>query len=144
VGSGRQQRRRTWALVTVALVVALSVPLAVPVGAESLGHQRFYWSWSDGANATTRTFDQDSYLVQAHLPTLVVRARPITPARRVVLQYRDGAAWRDEDIATTDADGAAILELNPYDVGGAWTTHACAYRLLVDGRTATLTVQYER
>ena len=54
------------------------------------------------------------------------------------------APGRTEDSGTTDAHGDVRLQLNPYCADGAWCTRAFDYRLLVDGRRATIRVTFGR
>jgi hypothetical protein len=74
----------------------------------------------------------------------VVQTHPATRGRHVVLQARVRGVWGTEDSGTTDARGGVRLQLNPYCADGAWCTSAFDYRLLVDGRRATIRVIFGR
>jgi hypothetical protein len=103
-----------------------------------------YWRWSDGVDSAARTFAEDRFRVPANLPWLIVSTEPAAPGHLVRLQYREGPVWRTEAAARMDAGGVASLELNPYCPDGDWCNRTYAYRLVVDGAVAPLTITYRR
>jgi hypothetical protein len=124
-------------------VLALLLPVS-PVAAVPGEEPAYFWRWSDGSEARTRTFAEHAYPTPSRLPRLVVQTHPSTAGRRVVLQTRIDGAWRTEDAGSTDARGSVRLQLNPYCANGDWCRTAFAYRLLVNGRTATIRVAFAR
>jgi hypothetical protein len=124
--------------VAVAIAVAALIVSAPPAAAAD--GPAYYWRWSDGSSAATRTLGEAR--LDGRPPALVVDTHPATPDRRIVLQYRDNGTWRTEDTGVTGADGSVRLELNPYCEDGAWCTRSYGYRLLAGGRTASLSVAF--
>jgi hypothetical protein len=138
---------RIWG--AVLLATALLAPGAPAAAAESAGAvasdgPAYYWRWSDGSEARVRTLAEHEYEVPSRLPRLVVQTHPATPGRRIALQARQADGWITEDSGSTDARGAVRLQLNPYCPNGDWCRSTFAYRLLVDGQTATLRVTFTR
>ncbi len=124
-------------------VLVLVVPLP-PAAAATSDDPAYFWRWSDGSEARTRTFGEQAFGTASRLPRLVVQTHPSTRGRHVVLQVRADGSWRTEDGAYTDSQGAARLQLNPYCASGAWCRTPFDYRLLVDGQTAAIRVTFVR
>ncbi len=130
-------------LLAVPAVLVLLVPASPAVAAPADG-PAYFWRWTDGSEARTRTLTEHEYGTPGRLPGLGVQTHPATRGRHVVLQVRIHGAWGTEDSGTTDAHGSVRLRLNPYCADGAWCTRAFDYRLLVDGRRATIRVTFGR
>jgi hypothetical protein len=129
--------------VSGALVIALAfLAPAASAHAATQDGPSYFWRWTDGSEARVRTFAEHDYAVTSRLPRLLVQTRPASKGRHVTLQTRIGGGWTIEDSGTTDARGIVRLQLNPYCASGAWCRGAFDYRLVVDGRTAVLTVDY--
>lgn len=126
---------------TLLAVLVLLVP-ASPAAAAASDGPAYFWRWSDGSEARSRTFTEHGYDVPSRLPRLVVQTHPATDGRRVSLQSRGRDGWFTEDSGTTDARGSVRLELNPYCADGEWCTRTFAYRLVVDGIHATVQVTF--
>jgi hypothetical protein len=126
-----------------ALLAALVlITPASPAAAASSDGPAYFWRWSDGSEARSRTFAEHDFGVPSRLPRVVVQAHPAAAGVRVVLQARVRGAWRTEDAARTGPHGAARLQLNPYCGNGDWCRTAFDYRLLVDGREAAVHVAF--
>lgn len=121
--------------------VALLTP-AAPVAAATSDGPAYFWRWTDGSEARSRTFTEHDYEVPSRLPRLVVQTHPATSGRQVALQTRIGGVWTTEDSGTTDARGTVRLELNPYCPDGDWCRRTFDYRLRVDGQTAAVRVTF--
>ena len=133
------------------LAAAVALPSASALAAPTVGarpesapssQQGYYWRWSDGSESSTRTFTERQFGTAARLPRLVVTAVPAAPARTVVLQFRQGSRWLTEASSRTNAAGVATLALYPYCEADRWCRETIAYRLVVAGQTADLTVRY--
>lgn len=134
--------QRPAAIAVRASVVLVAVAcLGVPNPARA-DEQGYYWRWSDGSESSARTFDEVQYGTARRLPRLVVTAIPAAPSRTVVLQFRQGSRWVTEATARTNASGVASLALYPYCEADQWCHDTIAYRLVVAGQTADLTVRY--
>lgn len=131
------------ALLMGAALLMSTAPLA-PAGAATADGPAYFWRWTDGSEARVRTFAEHQYEVPSRLPRLVVQTHPATAGRTIALQARIDGVWTTEDSGTTGPRGAVRLQLNPYCADGAWCRSVFAYRLLVDGRSASLTVGYAR
>jgi hypothetical protein len=65
--------------------------------------------------------------------TLIVQVLPIAPQRTVELQFfEDG--WETEYTATTDSEGYAYLDVDPYCEDDLWCEGLWEFRLLVNAR----------
>jgi hypothetical protein len=135
--------RMSGALLAVPAVLAL-LASAPPAVAAPPDRPAYFWHWTDGSEARARTLTEHEYGTAGRLPRLVVQTHPATRGRHVVLQVQVDGLWGTEDSGTTDAHGGVRLQLNPYCADGAWCTRAFDYRLLVDGRRATIRVSFGR
>lgn len=127
--------------VAVAALLA-SAPLEATAPAQGLRSPStvsYYWRWSDGSLADTRTLAEPA---SGRPPSLIVTATPARQGRPVELQFRDAAGWHTEDVATTGRGGVAVLQINPFCEDGAWCDRQFTYRLRVEGRTAVLRVRF--
>lgn len=121
------------------MILATLAAVALGPLAEAGPAPHYYWRWSDGSTAAVRTLAER---VSGLPPAIVVTADPARAGRLVELQFRTTSGWRTEDATRTDRSGRARLEVNPYCVDGAWCRGSFAYRLRVDGRTATLALRF--
>ena len=65
--------------------------------------------------------------------TLIVQVLPVTPQREVELQFfEDG--WVTENTATTDSEGFAYLDVDPYCEDNLWCDALWEFRVLVNER----------
>lgn len=123
---------------------AAAAPATTP-GSDSASRpfvQEFYWEWSDGVDAKTRTFRESKYQTQENLPQLIVAAEPAKPQQYVKLQYKQNGTWKREDAGLTNGKGTVALDLNPYCEDGAWCKGTYKYRLLVNGQYTMFTITY--
>jgi hypothetical protein len=127
-------------LACVAVLTALLLGSgATPAAAQG---QQYFWKWSDGDLSRSRSFAGSHFASPDDLPRLVVTATPAAPRHRVLLQFREGTRWRTDDSAVTSAGGTAELALNPFCPDGRWCHRRFAYRLVVDGVVAGLSVTF--
>ena len=129
-------RAAAWAGLLLASVVA------VPASAVA-SDQNYYWRWSDGSKAATRTFTLTKYGIASNLPTLIVTAQPASPRREVRLQFQSDGAWITESTARTDSRGVARIALDPHCGDLEWCDSTFRYQLLAGGQNARLTITYE-
>jgi hypothetical protein len=129
--------------VVLLAVLALLVPVA-PAAAAATDSPAYFWRWTDGSEARSRTFDESRYDVPSRLPRLQVSSHPPGEGQRVTLQTRVLGSWRTEDSATTDGRGVVRLQLNPYCADGAWCRGTFDYRLVVAGQTAAIRITFAR
>ena len=135
---------RPWSVATAA---AASLALLMSGAAPATAAQRdpgYFWEWSDGSKARSRTLSEAQYRTQARLPALVVATDPATPGRRVVLQFRDARGWQRDDVGYTDRHGVVRLEVNPYCQNGAWCRRGFSYRLVAGSSSAALALRFVR
>lgn len=104
--------------------------------------QEFFWEWEDGSNSKRRTFYESDYGSASNLPRLIVTAEPARPQQFIKLQYREDGRWRREDGDSTNGNGVAYLELNPYCEDGSWCDGTWKYRLLVNGKYTNFRITY--
>ena len=131
-----RNRAAAWAGLLLASVVAVS-------GAAVAVDQNYYWRWSDGSTAATRTFTVARYGIASNLPTLIVTAQPAVPRREVRLQFYSKGSWITESTARTDSRGVARMALDPRCGNLEWCDTTLRYQLLVGGQNARLTITYD-
>lgn len=123
----------------ISLLAVVLVWLATPAWADG---SSYYWKWSDGSKATSRSFSETTFDSPRALPRLVVTSTPPAPGRLVRLEFQHAGAWRIESTAQTNASGIATLAVNPLCESRRWCDETIRYRLRIDGQTAPLTVAY--
>lgn len=119
---------------------APSAPAPVPQTVQAA--QKYFWIWSDGSEKSKRTFKESKYGDQASLPHLVVTVEPAKPARTVYLQFKQDGKWIVENKVTSDGQGKAIIDINPYCSKNNWCDGTYAYRLKIGDRFANLKITY--
>lgn len=126
-----------------ALVAGLaSSPASASVDSSVAAEQEYFWKWSDGSQATHRTFSQKKYGIQNNLPELVVTAVPARPRHYVYLQFRQGGKWVLENKVALNSKGVAHVDINPYCENDTWCDGTYKYRLKVVDSYANLTITY--
>jgi hypothetical protein len=115
-----------------------SAPTAAPMA------QDYYWDWSDGSDATTRTFKKSKYHTQARLPHLMARADPATPSHMVYLKFKENGKWVLETKKRTNGKGEASMDLNPYCKNNSWCDGTWTYRLSIGSSIQTFRITYSR
>lgn len=116
--------------------------LAVVTPASAQEPPAWFWEWSDGSRAQTRTIAESQYRSWTKVPGLEVASSPARPGVPITLEFHDGRSWRTEDAAITDARGRATLRLNPYDTDGDWSEGPERYRIHAGTSTASVAVVY--
>jgi hypothetical protein len=134
--------RMSGTLLAFLAVLAPAAPAAAATSGAATDGPAYFWQWTDGSEARSRTFAEHAYDLPSRLPRLVVRTHPATTGRHVVLQTRVRGHWRTEDSGATDRHGTVRLALNPYCANGDWCRSAFDYRLVVDGQTAAIRITY--
>ena len=102
----------------------------------------WFWEWSDGVTAQSRTLPEARYSVWSRLPTITVASAPPAPGRPVRLQIREPSGWTTEDTARTDSQGRAELTINPYCRDGDWCADTIDYRIVADADQASVRVTF--
>lgn len=121
------------------LLIVVLTWLAAPALADE---SSYYWKWSDGSKATSRSFSETTFDSPKALPRLVVTSTPPAAGMLVRLEFQQAGAWRVESTAQTNANGIAALIVNPLCESRRWCDETIRYRLRIDGQTAPLTVTY--
>ncbi len=112
----------------------------VPPGSNSV--QEYYWNWSDSLRFSSRAFIHTEYADQASLPELVVTVVPPHPRRLVYLEFFQDGSWAAENIVRTDANGVAVIDVDPFCGDNSWCNGTYAYRLKIGGLTAPVSITY--
>ena len=120
----------------------LASPAVAAPPANAADGTTYFWRWSDGSRAATRTFTEAAYLDAGRLPSLIVTAVPAGRRAPVRLAVRRAGHWLTEDGAATGGAGVAVVALNPYCLDGDWCDERQDYRLSVDGQSVRLAITY--
>lgn len=127
---------------TVAALALIAGTAVSPAGASVSAEQEYFWKWSDGSQASRRTFSEKKYHNQRSLPELVVTAVPAKPRHYVYLQFRQGGKWVLENKVALNSRGVARVDINPYCENDTWCDGTYRYRLKVVDSYATLAITY--
>jgi hypothetical protein len=134
-------------MLAMILAAAMAVGQAAPARADDHAvtleaETGWFWEWSDGSRARSRTISEDQHRTWSALPRLRVASSPGQPGRLVTLEVRHRGRWSVEDSGVTDRTGRAHVSLNPYCADGAWCNETSTYRIRVASQTATFTVRF--
>ena len=121
----------------VAIVSSLFSTPANALGKPKV-QQSITWGWEDGGDKGHRDFSEDDYDTIGDMPAIKVTVLPATVGRRVILETFDATTktWSAEHVSRTDADGVALLNVNPLcdeDSSSAamWCDHDSTYRIRI-------------
>jgi hypothetical protein len=124
----------------LATVAVMSSLLSVPANAlgKPKAQQAIVWGWEDGGDKGHRDFSEDDYDTIGEMPAVKVSVLPATVGRRVILEIFNSTTktWSAEHISRTDADGVALLQVNPLcdeELSSVpmWCDHDSTYRIRV-------------
>lgn len=132
-----------------ACVVAMSVAgiAAGPAAAKDRGTlhgtvQEYFWYWNDSRTFIPRTFIQADFVAPAALPKIVFTVVPATPSRLVYLEFRQDGQWVSENVVKTDAQGVALIDVDPFCSNLTWCDGTYRYRLRIGAVLAPVTISY--
>ena len=121
----------------VAIVTSLISAPANALGKPKV-QQSITWGWEDGGDKGHRDFSEDDYDTIGDIPSVKVTVLPATVGRRVILETFDATTktWSAEHVSRTDAEGVALLNVNPLcedDLSSTptWCDHDSTYRIRV-------------
>jgi hypothetical protein len=124
-------------LAAVAIMTSLLSTPANALGKPKV-QQSITWGWEDGGDKGHRDFSEDDYDTISEMPSVKVTVLPATVGRRVILETYDATTktWSAEHISRTDADGIALLNVNPLCEDDSsstpmWCDHDSTYRIRV-------------
>ena len=121
----------------VAIVTSLISTPANALGKPKV-QQTITWGWEDGGDKGHRDFSEDDYDTIGDMPAVKVTVLPATVGRRVILETYDATTrtWSAEHVSRTDAEGVALLNVNPLcdddsSSTSMWCDHDSTYRIRV-------------
>jgi hypothetical protein len=124
-------------LTAVAIVSTLTSVPANALG-KPKAQQGITWGWEDGGDKGHRDFSEDDYDTIGDMPSVKVTVLPATVGRRVILEAYSARTktWSAEQVSRTDADGIALLQVNPlcdenFSSVPVWCDHDSTYRIRV-------------
>ena len=124
-------------LAAVAIVSTLTSVPANALGTPKV-QQVVTWGWEDGGDKGHRDFSEDDYDTVGDMPSVKVTVLPATVGRRVILEAYSARTktWSAEQVSRTDADGIALLQVNPlcdenFSSVPMWCDHDSTYRIRV-------------
>ena len=125
-------------IITVVAIVTSLISTPANALGKPKAQQGITWGWEDGGDKGHRDFSEDDYDTIGDMPSVKVTVLPATVGRRVILEiYNPGTkTWSAEQIYRTDADGVALLSINPLCDEALssipmWCDHDSTYRIRV-------------
>ncbi len=99
------------------------------------------WKWSDTGTDLDRVFESSTYASGKRLPTMKVNVGP-DQAGLLYLEFEQEGEWNAEWVARPDADGTAIIPIDPYCANQSWCDGEYRYRLKMPGLTSYVDIEY--